>query len=75
MRMIETGVLAKVQKLILPDMPYCTELTVFNSAKISDVFTAFGLVMFGIGCGVLVGVAEVLWKRRGRSMERGRKLK
>lgn len=43
--MLERGDVNKIKAFLLPDMPHCIESSQFSSAKLSDVFTAFGLVL------------------------------
>lgn len=42
--MLERGDVSKIRSFLLPDMPHCIESSQFSSAKLSDVFTAFGLL-------------------------------
>lgn len=56
--MLERGDVSKIKNFILPKMPRCYESSVFESAKLADVFSAFIMVMFIMG--VSFGMSKIL---------------
>ncbi|CAG2066449.1 unnamed protein product [Timema podura] len=63
LRMRESGALSLVQNQMLAPMPYCQVYSTFNSARLSDVYSAFLLLGIGLLVGLVGGVAEATWSR------------
>ncbi|PSN29282.1 hypothetical protein C0J52_27868, partial [Blattella germanica] len=64
LRMREAGVLGPIQERMLPPMPPCKSYSAFNSASITDVYSAFLVFGGGLATAVFMGLSEKIWKRR-----------
>lgn len=69
MKMYETGVYKYVHSLILPPMPKCAKRSVFHSARLLDLMTAFGILCFGIFIAIIIFIGECLWKEKRKIYE------
>ncbi|KAK0096167.1 hypothetical protein PV326_006278 [Microctonus aethiopoides] len=63
LKMHECGVIDRIYKTMLPDMPKCNEPTTFHSARIADVYSAFIILAIGIVTAVFLGLLERIWKQ------------
>ncbi|XP_068082281.1 glutamate receptor ionotropic, kainate glr-3 [Anabrus simplex] len=66
MRMREAGVLDRLRELMLPSMPRCQAYSTFNSARLSDVYSAFMVLGGGLVVGASLGITEALWRHRNQ---------
>jgi cyanate permease len=64
LRMREAGVLGPIQERMLPIMPRCQAYSAFNSASLTDVYSAFLVLGAGLAAAICVGLSEKLWKHR-----------
>lgn len=62
--MREAGVLGPIQERMLPPMPRCQAYSAFNSASLTDVYSAFLVLGGGLAAAICVGLSEKLWKHR-----------
>jgi cyanate permease len=62
--MREAGVLGPIQERMLPTMPRCQAYSAFNSASLTDVYSAFLVLGGGLAAAICVGLSEKLWKHR-----------
>lgn len=69
MKMYETGVYKYIHSLILPPMPVCAKKSIFHSAGLSDLMTAFGILCFGIFMAIIIFISECLWKGKRKIYE------
>ncbi|CAH2076297.1 unnamed protein product, partial [Iphiclides podalirius] len=59
-----TGVLKRLEDMLVPEMPKCDPLPHFASARATDVRSALILFLIGLVSATLIGVAEYLWNKR-----------
>ncbi|XP_069688691.1 probable glutamate receptor [Periplaneta americana] len=64
LRMREAGVLGPIQERMLPPMPRCQAYSAFNSASLTDVYSAFLVLVVGLATAIFMGISEKIWKRR-----------
>ncbi|KAJ8894218.1 hypothetical protein PR048_006830 [Dryococelus australis] len=64
LRMREVGALRRLQESAAAAMPLCSASSSFNSAQLSDVYSAFLLLSGGLVLGLGLAVVEALWNRR-----------
>lgn len=64
--MMESGILQRLRKDILPPMPRCVERSTFNSAQLTDVYSAFTVLGSGWVASVIILIFEILWAKRKR---------
>lgn len=62
--MREAGVLGPIQERMLPPMPRCQAYSAFNSASLTDVYSAFLVLGGGLAGAICMGISERIWKRR-----------
>lgn len=62
--MREAGVLGPIQERMLPPMPRCQAYSAFNSASLTDVYSAFLVLGSGWAAAIFMGISEKIWKRR-----------
>ena len=66
--MREAGVLGPIQEQMLPPMPRCKAYSAFNSASLTDVYSAFLVLGGGLATALFMGLSEKIWKRRASLM-------
>lgn len=64
LRMREAGVLGPIQEHMLPPMPRCQAYSAFNSASLTDVYSAFLVLGGGLAAAICMGLSEKIWKHR-----------
>ncbi|XP_021924186.1 glutamate receptor ionotropic, NMDA 2B-like [Zootermopsis nevadensis] len=64
LRMREAGVLGPIQEHMLPPMPRCQAYSAFNSASLTDVYSAFLVLGGGLAAAICMGLSEKVWKHR-----------
>jgi len=69
LRIYERGVLDKIQERMLPKMPWCATPVTFHSASLTDVYTAFFLLVAGMIIAISIGIAEKIWNKRKQMQE------
>ncbi|RLU24881.1 hypothetical protein DMN91_002972 [Ooceraea biroi] len=69
LRIYERGVLHKIQERMLPKMPSCATPATFHSARLTDVYTAFFLLVAGMIIAISLGIAERIWNKRRQMQE------
>jgi hypothetical protein len=62
--MREAGVLGPIQERMLPPMPRCQAYSTFNSASLTDVYSAFLVLGGGLATAICLGLSEKIWKHR-----------
>jgi hypothetical protein len=62
--MREAGVLGPIQEHMLPPMPRCKAYSAFNSASLTDVYSAFLVLGGGLAAAICMGLSERVWKHR-----------
>ena len=62
--MREAGVLGPIQERMLPPMPRCQAYSAFNSASLTDVYSAFLVLGVGLAAAICMGLSEKIWKHR-----------
>jgi hypothetical protein len=62
--MREAGVLGPIQERMLPPMPRCQAYSAFNSASLTDVYSAFLVLGGGLAVAICMGISEKIWKHR-----------
>nr|QNL15100.1 ionotropic receptor 3 [Aulacocentrum confusum] len=70
LRMRERGVIDRIVKKMLPDMPNCNDPTTFHSARIADVYSAFIIIAAGIVMSVSITLLERIWSQRNNLKNR-----
>lgn len=79
MKMYETGIFKYVHSQIFPPMPPCDKSSIFHSARLSDLMTAFGILIVGMVLSLIIWIGECAWKGRrkiyvGLKKERNHKI-
>lgn len=57
--MMELGISDRMQKQLLPVMPNCANPNAFYSASLSDLATAYILILTGMGVGIVSGLCLI----------------
>ncbi|XP_050310548.1 uncharacterized protein LOC126746366 [Anthonomus grandis grandis] len=63
-KMTELGIHQYIGSLIAPSLPPCELTTTYQSARLNDVITSFGILTVGILAALLAILMEYMWKRR-----------
>ncbi|CAG9770096.1 unnamed protein product [Ceutorhynchus assimilis] len=63
-KMTESGVHDYITSLISPALPKCDQQTLYQSARLNDLITSFGLLGLGILAAVTAVSLECFWKKR-----------
>lgn len=58
LRHLQHGIVNREIPFMLPGMPGCNQLKLFNNARLSDVFTCFGILLMGMANAFLVVLGE-----------------
>lgn len=58
--MLEHGIADRMQQQLLPVMPNCANPNAFYSASLSDLTTAYILILTGMGVGFVAGLYIVV---------------
>lgn len=62
--MLEHGISDRMQKQLLPVMPNCANPNAFYSASLSDLATAYILILTGMGVGLISAIIENILRRK-----------
>ncbi|XP_017758602.1 PREDICTED: uncharacterized protein LOC108549632 isoform X1 [Eufriesea mexicana] len=65
----ERGVLNRITERMLPEMPRCKSPTTFHSARLTDVYSAFFILIAGGVAAVSIGIVERIWHKRRQMKE------
>nr|XP_003708073.2 PREDICTED: uncharacterized protein LOC100881110 isoform X3 [Megachile rotundata] len=60
----ERGVLNRITERMLPEMPRCKLATTFHSARLTDVYSAFFILIAGGVSAISIGIIERIWNKR-----------
>lgn len=64
LRMYETGIHKYIYALIVPVMPACDKSSIFRSARLVDLTTAFGIFCCGVFASFLIYLGEYAYCKR-----------
>nr|XP_034174054.1 uncharacterized protein LOC117601445 isoform X1 [Osmia lignaria] len=60
----ERGVLNRITERMLPEMPRCKLPTTFHSARLTDVYSAFFILIAGGVSAISIWIVERIWNKR-----------